>query len=200
MTAEWNVGMEIEVLIDPNHSGIKPTCNGVQRLRICTPDGGSQAICGRVGQPDGFVEVLVLDNGPQWSKVFSDYVSRFRRRIVQKGDGKKQAGALRWNFPLIEDRSLRLLNLFPCGLHASELGPVLYRAQGGLGIKPIAELLMLSTRYECFRKSLIDALVYEKAFEGDTPLATECEHALKQVLGDCLRIGVRKDNTRIVSA
>jgi len=31
---------------------------------------------------DGFVEVLVLNNGPQWSKVFSDYVSRFRRRIV----------------------------------------------------------------------------------------------------------------------
>jgi hypothetical protein len=30
MTAEWNVGMEIEVLIDPNHPGIKPTCNGVQ--------------------------------------------------------------------------------------------------------------------------------------------------------------------------
>jgi hypothetical protein len=30
ITAEWNVGMEIEVLIDPNHSGIKPTCYGVQ--------------------------------------------------------------------------------------------------------------------------------------------------------------------------
>ncbi|MDQ1450319.1 MAG: hypothetical protein QOE55_8632 [Acidobacteriaceae bacterium] len=44
MTAEWNVGMEIEVLIDPHHSGIKPTCNGVQWLRICTPNGGSKAI------------------------------------------------------------------------------------------------------------------------------------------------------------
>jgi len=30
MTAEWNVGMDIEVLIDPNRSGIKPTRNGVQ--------------------------------------------------------------------------------------------------------------------------------------------------------------------------
>src|SRR6202041_4102336 len=185
---------------DPNHSGIKPPCNGVQWLRISTPNGGSQAIWSPVGQPDGFVEVLVLDNGPQGSKVFSGYVGRFRRRIVQEGDGKKQAGPLRWNFPLIEDRSLRLLNLLPCRLHASELGAVLYGAQGGLGIKPIAESLMLSTGYECFRKSLIDALVHEKAFEGDTPLATECEHASKQVLGDCLGIGIRKDNTRIVPA
>jgi hypothetical protein len=156
--------MEIEVLIDPNHSGIKPTCNGVQWLRICTPNRGSKAIWSPVGQPDGFVEVLVLENGPQWSKVFSDYVSRFRRRIVQKGDGKKQAGTFRWNFPLIEDRSLRLLNLFPRCLHASELGAVLYRTEGGLGIKSIAEFLMLSTGYECFRQSLIDALVHEKAF------------------------------------
>jgi hypothetical protein len=30
MIAEWNVGMEIEVLIDPNHSGFKPTRNAVQ--------------------------------------------------------------------------------------------------------------------------------------------------------------------------
>jgi hypothetical protein len=59
---------------------------------------------------------------------------------------------------------------------------------------------MVSTGYECFRKSLIDALVHEKAFEGDTPLATECEHASKQVLGDCLGIGIRKDNTGIVPA
>jgi hypothetical protein len=51
-----------------------------------------------------------------------DYVSRFCRRIVQEGDGKKQAGTLRWNFPLIEDRSLGLLNLFPRFLHASERG------------------------------------------------------------------------------
>ena len=101
---------------------------------------------------------------------------------------------------MIEDRSLRLLNLFPCCLHASELGAVLYRAQGGLGIKPIAEFLILSTGYECFRESLIDALVHEKAFEGDTPLATECEHASKQALGDCLGIGIRKDNTGIVLA
>jgi hypothetical protein len=72
MTAEWNVGMKIEVLIDPNHSGIKPTCNGVQWLRISTPNGGSKAIWGPVGQADGFVEILVLNNGPQWSKVFSD--------------------------------------------------------------------------------------------------------------------------------
>src|ERR1700739_893816 len=200
MTAEWNVGMEIEVLIDPNHSGIKPTCNGVQWLRICTPNGGSKAIWRSVGQPDGFVEVLVLENGPQWSNVFSGYVSRFRRRIVQEGDGKKHAGTLRGNFPLIEDRSLRLLNFFPRCLHASELGAVLYRAESGLGIKSIAELLMLSTGYECFRKSLIDALVHEKPFEGDTPLATECEHASKQVFGDCLRIGIRKDNTGIVHA
>ena len=89
------------------------------------------------------------------------------------GDGKKQAGTLRWNFPLIEDRSLRLLNLFPRCLHASELGAVLYRAEGGLGIKSIAEFLLLSTGYECFRKSLIDVLVHEKAFQGDTPLAAE---------------------------
>ena len=101
---------------------------------------------------------------------------------------------------MIEDRSLRRLNLFPCCLHASELRAVLYRAQGGLGIKPIAQFLMLSTGYECFRKSLIDALVHEKAFEGHTPLATECEHASKQVLGDRLRIGIRKDNTGIVPA
>jgi hypothetical protein len=30
MTAEWNVGVEIEVLIDPNRPSIKPTRNGVQ--------------------------------------------------------------------------------------------------------------------------------------------------------------------------
>jgi hypothetical protein len=54
-------------------------------------------------------------------------------------------------------------------------------AQGGLGIKPIAEFLMLSTGYECFRKSLIDALVHEKASEGDTPLAAE--------LGTCFETG-----------
>jgi hypothetical protein len=30
MTAEWNVGMDIEVLIYPNGPGIEPTCNGVQ--------------------------------------------------------------------------------------------------------------------------------------------------------------------------
>jgi hypothetical protein len=83
-----------------------------------------------------------------------DYVSRFCRRIVQEGDGKKQAGTLRWNFPLIEDRSLGLLNLFPRFLHASELGAVLYRAQGGLGIKPIAECLTWSTGYEVFRESV----------------------------------------------
>src|ERR1700741_3091144 len=195
MTAEWNVGMEIEVLIDPNHSGIKPTCNGVQWLRICTPNVGSKAIWSSVGQPDGFVEVLVLENGPQWPKVFSGYVSRFRRRIVQEGDGKKQAGTLRWNLALIENRSLRLLNLFPCSLHASELRAVLDGAQGSLGIKAIADFLMLSTGYDCFRKCLIEALVHEKAFEGDTPLAAECEHASKQGLGDCLRIGIRKDNT-----
>src|SRR6202041_1489473 len=200
MTTEWNVGVDIEVLIDPYRPGIKPTCNGIQRLRICTPYGGSQAIWGPVGQPDSFVEVLVLENRPQWSKVFSEYVSRFRRWIVQERDGKKHACTLRRNFPLIEDRSLRLLNLLPCFLHASELGAVLYWAQGGLGIKPIAKFLMLSTGYECFRKSLIDALVHEKAFEGDTPLATECEHASKQVLGDCLGIGIRKDNTGIVPA
>jgi hypothetical protein len=82
MTAEWNVGMDIEVLINPNRPGIKPTCNGVQCLRICASYGGSKAIWSSVGQPDGFVEVPALDNGPQWSKVFSDYVSRFRRRIV----------------------------------------------------------------------------------------------------------------------
>src|ERR1700722_14602320 len=200
MTTEWNVGMDIDVLIDPYRPGVKPTCNSIQRLRICTPYGGSKAIWGPIGQPDGLVEVLVLDNGPQWSKVFPGYVSRFRRRIVQEGDGKKLAGTLRWNFPLIEDRSLRLLNLFPCCLHASELEAVLDRAEGGPGIKPIAEFLMLSTGYECLRKRWIDALVHEEAFEGDTPLATEQEHALKQVLGDCLRIGIRKDNTGIVPA
>src|ERR1700721_405754 len=172
MTAEWNVGMDIEVLIDPNRSSIKPTCNSVQRLRICTPHRSPQAIWGPVGQPNRFIEVLVLDHGPQWSKVFSGYVSRFRRRIVQKGDGKKQAGTLRWNFSFIENRSLCLLNLLPSCLHASELGAVLYRAQGGLGIEPIAEFLAFSTRYECFRNSLIHALVHEKAFERDTPLAT----------------------------
>jgi hypothetical protein len=31
--------MEIEVLIDPNHSGIKPTCNGVVPL----PRGGRES-------------------------------------------------------------------------------------------------------------------------------------------------------------
>ena len=30
MTAEWNVGMDIEVLVYPNRPGIEPTCNGVQ--------------------------------------------------------------------------------------------------------------------------------------------------------------------------
>jgi hypothetical protein len=30
MTAERNVGMNIEVLIDPNRPGIQPTCNGIQ--------------------------------------------------------------------------------------------------------------------------------------------------------------------------
>jgi hypothetical protein len=30
MSAEWNVGMDIEVLIDPDRPGIKLTCNGVQ--------------------------------------------------------------------------------------------------------------------------------------------------------------------------
>src|SRR5258708_8228919 len=187
MTAEWNVGVEIEVLIDPNHPGIKPTCNGVQWLRICTPNGGAKAIWSPVGQPDGFVEVLVLENGQQWSKVFSDDVSRFRRRIVQEGDGKNQAGTLRWNFPLIEDRSLRLLNLFPRCLQASELRAVLDRAQGGLGIKPIAELLMLSTGYECFRKRLIDALVHEKASATATPLPPERQHASHQAFPHCLR-------------
>jgi uncharacterized protein (UPF0261 family) len=43
MTAEWNVGMDIEVLIDPNRAGVNPTCNGVQFLRISTPYGGSKA-------------------------------------------------------------------------------------------------------------------------------------------------------------
>src|ERR1700743_3187221 len=127
MITEWQMGMDIDVLVYPNCPGTKPTCNSVQCLRICTPNGSSKAIRGPVGQPDGFVKVLVLENGPQWSKVFSDYVSRFRGRIIQEGDGKKHAGTLRGNFPLIEDRSLRLLNLFPCCLHADELGAVLDR-------------------------------------------------------------------------
>jgi hypothetical protein len=78
----------LKQLIDPNRSSIKPTCNSVQWLRICTPYRSTKAIWGHVGQPNRLVEVPVLENGPQWSKVFSGYVRRFRRRSVQKGDKK----------------------------------------------------------------------------------------------------------------
>jgi hypothetical protein len=30
MTAEWNIGMDVEELIDPNHPDIKPTRNGIR--------------------------------------------------------------------------------------------------------------------------------------------------------------------------
>jgi len=64
MTTEENIGMGIEVLIDPNRPGIKPTCKGIQRLRVSAPHGGSKTIWSPVGQPDGFVDVLVLDDSP----------------------------------------------------------------------------------------------------------------------------------------
>ena len=200
MTAEWHAGMGVEMLINPNRPGIKPTCNAVQQLWIFTPYRGPKAIWCTVGEPDGFVEVLILDNGAQRSKVFSEYVIRFRRRIVEERDGEEQANSLRWNVPLIKNRSLRLLNLLPCCLQASKLRAVLQRAQSRLRIKPIAEFLMLSTGYECFRESFIHAFVDEEAFQGDTSLAAEHEHASKQVLGDCVRIRIRKNDAGVVPA
>jgi hypothetical protein len=76
----------------------------------------------------------------------------------------------------------------------------LQRAQSRLRIKPIAEFLMLSTGYECFRESFIHAFVDEEAFQGDTSLAAEHEHASKQVLGDCVRIRIRKNDAGVVPA